>query len=210
MDVLTDVSIGRAAALSTATLHESAGRAGALPSFIKPLDPTMHMAGKALPVRCPTGDNLWIHRALAVAQPGEILVIDAGPDREFGYWGEVMATNAIARLLKGVVLTGGVRDSQRLIGLGLPTFSSSICIRGTAKDPLGKGSVGAPIQIGAVAIAAGDLIVGDADGLIALAPAIALAAIAAGERRDAEEKQILKRIRAGVSTLEIYNLPGVA
>ena len=92
---ISDALIAAAAELSAATLHEAAQRAGALPAAIRPVDASMRLCGRALPVRCPSGDNLWIHRALAVAQPGDVLVVDSG-EGAFGYWGEIMATAALA------------------------------------------------------------------------------------------------------------------
>lgn len=190
----------------SASLHEAAGRAGALPSHIKPLCSRMTLAGPALPVRCPPGDNLWIHRALLEARPGDILVVDCGSGDEFGYWGEIMATSALAQGVAGLVITGGVRDSLALIELGLPTFSGRVCIRGTGKDPAGDGAVGAPVTIGDVLIRKGDLIVGDADGVLALAAADAAQTVASARERDRKEIEILARVRAGEPTLEVYNL----
>src|SRR5262245_39235634 len=104
--------IDDAAGLSSASLHEASGKQGALPATLKPLSATMWVCGRALPVRCPKGDNLWIHRALAASAAGDVLVVDCGIDGlDFGYWGEVMATAAMARGLAGLVITGGVRDS---------------------------------------------------------------------------------------------------
>ena len=189
---------------STATLHEAAGRRGALPSVIKPIDAAMRLAGPALPVRCPPGDNLWIHRALAEARPGDVLVVDCGPGDEFGYWGEVMGTAAIARGVAGLVISGGVRDSLALIRLGLPTFSGRICIAGTGKDPAGDGAVGEPVRIGGVVIRKGDLVVGDADGVLVLSPEEAARAIPDARERDAKEAGILEQVRAGALTLDVY------
>lgn len=167
----------------------------------------MHLVGRAFPVRCPTGDNLWIHRALAIADRGDVLVIDAGPGGSaFGYWGEVMATAAMARGLAGMLITGGVRDSQRLAELGLPTFSTSITIRGTGKDPHGDGSISDPVRIGEIVVRRGDLILGDADGVVALSPEQAVRAVPLSEARDAAEGTIMERIRAGATTLDVYTL----
>jgi 4-hydroxy-4-methyl-2-oxoglutarate aldolase len=164
------------------------------------------MHGPALPVRCPPGDNLWIHRALDSAQPGEILVIDCGPGNEFGYWGEIMATAAISRGVAGLVITGGVRDSHDLIALGLPTFAGRVCIQGTVKDPKGDGAVGEPVRIGGTMIRKGDLIVGDGDGVLVLSPEVAAWAVPSARDRDAKEKVIIEQIKAGASTLDVYNL----
>lgn len=195
-----------AAGISSASLHEAAGRIGALPSVLKPVDRAMRACGPALPVRCPQGDNLWIHRAIAQASPGDILVVDCGPGDEFGYWGEIMATAAIVRGIGGLVITGGVRDSLELVTLGLPTFAGRICITGTGKDPKGDGAVGDPVRIGDIAIRAGDLILGDADGVLALRPEDADRAIPLARDRDAKEAGILEKIRGGALTLDVYNL----
>lgn len=196
----------QAAQLSSATLHESAGKAGALPSTIKPIDPAMVVCGRAYPVRCPPGDNLWIHRALADADPGEVLVVSVGPGIEFGYWGEIMGTAALSRGLAGLVIAGGVRDVAALRKLGLPTFSACISIRGTVKDPAGDGAIGAPVTIGDITVSRGDLVFGDADGVVALPPQLARAAIPASVAREAQEAIIMDRIRAGALTLDVYKL----
>jgi 4-hydroxy-4-methyl-2-oxoglutarate aldolase len=117
-----------------------------------------------------------------------------------------MATAAITRGVAGLVITGGVRDSQALIALELPTFAGRICINGTIKDPEGDGAVGDPVRIGGVSVRHGDLIVGDADGVIALQPEVAAWAVPAALERDDKELNILERIRAGALTLDVYNL----
>jgi 4-hydroxy-4-methyl-2-oxoglutarate aldolase len=203
---VSDALIASASKLSAATLHEAAQRAGALPAAIRPVDPAMRLCGRALPVRCPSGDNLWIHRALAVAQPGDVLVVDTGGGAGFGYWGEIMATAALARDLAGLVITGGVRDSLQLKALGLPTFSICLSILGTGKNAKGDGAVGEPVRIGEIVVRKGDLVFGDADGVVVLSPEIAAGAVAAGQARDADEVRILEQIRGGALTLDVYKL----
>lgn len=190
--------------MTTATLHEASGRRGALPAYLKPLASTMHMAGRALPVRCPAGDNLQIHHALAQARKDDVLVVEVGIGEDYGYWGEIMATAALARQLAGLVITGGVRDSLRLIELGLPTFARMIAIKGTGKDPGADGAVGEPVRIGEIVIRAGDLIVGDADGLVSFPASDVASVIEASERRDEAEVAIMEKLRAGASTLDVY------
>ncbi len=197
-----------AASLSTATLHEAAGRAGALPAAIKPLSAALGLCGRALPVRGPAGDNLWLHRAIHAARRGDVLVVDPEGEREYGYWGEVMAIAAIERGIAGLVINGGVRDSRRLIELGFPVFSAGVCIRGTSKRADGTGSIGAPIRIGTVTVHRDDLIVGDADGVVVIAEANVIDVVAEARQRDADEQTLFGRLRAGESTLSIYTLPG--
>lgn len=205
--MLSDQLLERASRLSSATVHEAAGKAGALPSFIKPLSPAMRLYGRALPVRSPPGDNLWLHRAIYRAKLGDVLVVDVGDGTEYGYWGEVMAVAAQVRQIAGLVISGGVRDQLRLIKLGFPVCAARTCIRGTRKDPRGDGQIGSPITIGEVTIRQGDLVLGDADGVIVLPASEAEASIQESEKRDALELSIFDRLRRGETTIEIYHLP---
>jgi 4-hydroxy-4-methyl-2-oxoglutarate aldolase len=212
---MTDTALGpaidtallaMAAKLSAATLHEAAHKAGALPAAIKPVDTAMRLCGRAFPVKCPPGDNLWIHRALAQAGPGDVLVVSVGEGVEFGYWGEIMGAAAKSRGISGLVISGGVRDVEALRRLGLPTFSACVSIRGTVKDRAGDGAIGEPVRIGDIAISRGDLVVGDADGVVVLTPDVACAAVVASFARDEQEAAIIERVRAGALTLDVYNL----
>jgi 4-hydroxy-4-methyl-2-oxoglutarate aldolase len=196
----------RAGQVGAASLHEAAGRIGALPHALKPISRGMRISAPAFPVQSPRGDNLWLHLALAEAPAGSVIVADVGEGESFGYWGEVMARAAIARGLAGLVLTGGVRDSARLAELGFPTFCASIAIQGTLKDFAGAGSLRAPVRIGEITVAAGDLIVGDDDGLVCIPDARAEEIVCASEHREADEADIFRRLEAGELTLDIYNL----
>jgi 4-hydroxy-4-methyl-2-oxoglutarate aldolase len=195
------------APLSSASLHEAGGRIGALPSAIRPVARGLTISGPAFPVRCPAGDNLWLHRAIYAAAAGEVIVADTGAGDEFGYWGEVMAVAAAARGIKGLVITGGVRDSERLGEIGFATFAGNVCIRGTGKDPNGDGAIGAPVTIGEVRIERGDFIFGDADGVVALPGSLAPAIAAKARQRDASEADIMRRLREGETTISIFKLP---
>jgi 4-hydroxy-4-methyl-2-oxoglutarate aldolase len=200
--IIQDIS-----AISTATAHEAAGKIGALPSRIKPLSPAMRLSGRALPVFSTPGDNLFLHHAIYAAQPGDVLVVDCGEASEFGYWGEVMAVAAQVREIAGLVITGGIRDGLRMIEMGFPVFASTTCIRGTGKDPLGPGSIGKTIRIGDLDVRAGDVVLGDSDGVVILPAERATQIIAESRRRDAAEQEIFARLRRGETTLDIYKLP---
>lgn len=206
---MTDVDLfSRAARLSTATVHEAAGRIGALPSTIKPLSVGQTLSGRAFPVKSPPGDNLWLHRAIYAAAAGDVLVIEAGDGVEFGYWGEVMALAAQVRGIAGLVITGGVRDSQRMVEMGFPVCSGAVCIQGTIKDPQGAGQLNQPVIIGEVTVNPGDWILGDADGVVVVPAERMLEVVNRSERRDAAEQDIFARLRAGDSTIAVYDLPG--
>jgi 4-hydroxy-4-methyl-2-oxoglutarate aldolase len=195
-----------AAALPAATLHEAAGRIGALPGSIRPVDPVFRISGPAVTVTCPNGDNLWIHRALCAAQPGDVLVIQTGPGADYGYWGEVMSTAARAIALGGLIIDGCVRDAPLLREIGFPVFARGLCIRGTIKDTEARGWINAPVLIGGIVIAAGDLIVGDEDGVVAVPQRIAATVIEAALAREIKEANMCRKLDAGAKTLDLLGL----
>lgn len=197
--------IARARALPSATVHEAAGRVGALPPAIKPMHPSMKLCGPAVTVHSPGGDNLWIHRALYVAKPGDVLVVYANEVHDYGYWGEIMSTAAQVRGLGGLVIAGGVRDIDLLERIGFPVFATGLCIRGTGKDHLARGWVNHPVLMGDITVHAGDLVLGDRDGVVVIGRERAAEVVQAAEQREAKEADVLKRIAAGERTLEVYN-----
>lgn len=197
--------IARARALPSATVHEAGGRVGALPPAIKPVHPSMKLCGPAVTVHSPGGDNLWIHRALYVAKPGDVLVVYANEVHDYGYWGEIMSTAAQVRGLGGLVIAGGVRDIDLLERIGFPVFATGLCIRGTGKDHLARGWVNHPVLMGDITVHAGDLVLGDRDGVVVIGRERAAEVVQAAEQREAKEADVLKRIAAGERTLEVYN-----
>jgi 4-hydroxy-4-methyl-2-oxoglutarate aldolase len=193
-----------AAGIQPATLHEAAGKIGALPSALKPVAPGIKLCGPAFTVHGPGIDNLWLHRALALAQPGDVLVAHVSGAYEAGYWGEVMSTMARQRGLAGVVIDGCVRDGELLAQIGVPVFARGLCLKGTGKDFGAIGWINSPVLIGDVTVHPGDLIAGDGDGLVVIPRAAVPAAIEASRKREAQEREILARLRAGEASLDIY------
>lgn len=206
LPALSPAIVQVARGLPSATLHEAAGKTGALPSAIKPVASGMRLCGPALTVHGPGGDNLWLHRALEVARPGDVVVAHVGGAHEHGYWGEIMTGMALARGLGGLVIDGCVRDGELLRGMNFPVFARGLCIRGTGKDFGAPGWINHPVRIGEVTVCAGDLVVADDDGVFC-APADGLdELVRKAQAREADEARILQRIRAGESTLDIYGL----
>ena len=197
-------ALDKARGFSAATLHEAGGKIGALPESIKPTAPAFRLCGPAVTVQSPPGDNLWLHRALYQAQPGDVLVVTVAGQHDHGYWGEVMSTAAKARNLGGLVLDACVRDGGLLEQIGFPVFARGLCIRGTGKDFAAPGWINYPILLGSVVVNAGDLMVADGDGVVAIPSARIEALLAAAAQRDLEEAAILKRLAAGERTLDIY------
>jgi 4-hydroxy-4-methyl-2-oxoglutarate aldolase len=190
--------------LGSATLHEAAGRIGALPSSIRPIVPKLRLAGAALPVSTPPRNNIWLHRAIARADRGDVLVAVTGGHTEAGYWGEIMTVGAIARGIAGLVIDGSVRDAEAIEALSFPVFARGLCIRGTSKDAGASGSLGKPVSIGDVRVERGDLVVGDADGVVVIPKAMAEDVVEKAREREAKEAEVMERLRKGASTLDVY------
>ncbi len=198
-------TVQAASALPTATLHEAGGRIGVMPREIRPVAAAFRVCGPALTVHSPGGDNLWLHRALYVARPGDVLVVHASGVHDHGYWGEIMSAAAKARRLAGLVIDACVRDGAMLETAGFPVFARGLCVRGTGKDFGATGWINHPLLFGDLCVDAGDLVVGDGDGVVVLPRARAAAIVAAAGEREAKEAEIVRRIEAGERTLEIYD-----
>jgi 4-hydroxy-4-methyl-2-oxoglutarate aldolase len=191
---------------SSATLHEAAGRVGALSSAIKPIAQGMRLGGPAFPLQLNPGDNLGLHHAIYSAPAGSVLVIDAFDYLEAGPFGEIMALAAQVKGLAGLVTSGSVRDKDAITALAFPVFSKGICIKGTAKDCPPR--IGMPVVIDGVMIEPGDMVLGDSDGVVVIPKAQAADVLQAAIEREAKEADIMRRIRQGERTLDIYHFKG--
>lgn len=197
--------VDAARVLPAATLHEAGGRIGVMPSAIKPVAASFRVCGPAVTVHSPPGDNLWLHRAIYVAQPGDVLLVHVGGGHDWGYWGEIMSAAGHARHLGGLVIDGCVRDGAVLEQFGFPIFARGLCIRGTGKDFGARGWINHPVLFDDLTVNAGDLVVGDTDGVVVVPRERAAEVVAAASAREIREAAIVERIRAGERTLEVYN-----
>ena len=189
---------------SSATIHEAQGRRGALDSDIKPVDRRMKFCGPATTVVCAPQDNLMLQVGIHYAQPGDVLIVSAGEYREAGTFGDVLGTAMHTKGLAALVTDSGVRDTDDLIELGLPVFSRSVCIKGTVKETLGP--INHPIIMGGQLIEPGDVIKGDADGVVLVKAADVEWVIGACAAREADEAETREKYRAGGTTIELCNL----
>jgi 4-hydroxy-4-methyl-2-oxoglutarate aldolase len=194
---VSDLARGHAGA----TLAEAAGLPVALASALRPLWPGARLCGPAFTVQGAGGDNLALHHAVPRAPAGSVLVADVGGAR-FGHWGEILTVAAQQRDLRGLLIDGGVRDADALERLAFPVFSRRNSIRGTRKDF--PGVLAGPVTVGGVVVHAGDLIVGDADGVVALPAADVEQILDRADARAAHEAELIAQLRQGRTTLELY------
>ncbi|WP_028998867.1 4-carboxy-4-hydroxy-2-oxoadipate aldolase/oxaloacetate decarboxylase [Azohydromonas australica] len=191
--------------LGTATVYEAQGAKGALDQGMKPIDPTVRLAGPVLTVDARPADNLILHYAVLQAKPGDVLVVDAKGFMEAGPWGDVLTLQAMKLGIAGLVINGCVRDANLIIDLKFPVFCRGLSIKGTGKNQPGK--VNVPITIGDAVIRPGDIIVGDRDGLVVVAADEVDMAIEKSLAREEKEVKQREAIEAGTSnTVELLNL----
>jgi 4-hydroxy-4-methyl-2-oxoglutarate aldolase len=188
--------------LGSATLGESGGLA--TDRRLKAVWPGATLAAPAYPVRCTPGDNLAVHVGVTTAPRGSVLVVDVGRVIDRGYWGEVLTTAAEAAGLAGLVIDGGVRDVAALQQHGFAVFSSTIALTGATKDQ--PGTVGQPVKIGGVSVAAGDWVVGDTDGVTVVPAGQVDDIMAAGLAREAKEADFFSALEAGSTTIDLLHL----
>ncbi|WPB57706.1 4-carboxy-4-hydroxy-2-oxoadipate aldolase/oxaloacetate decarboxylase [Xylophilus sp. GOD-11R] len=190
--------------LGAATVYEAQGAKGALDSGMKPIDPTVRLAGPAFTVDCRPADNLMLHYAVMKARPGDVLVVDAKAFMEAGPWGDVLTIQAMKVGIAGLVINGCVRDANLIIELGFPVFCRGLSIKGTGKNQPGRVQV--PVCIGDVQIHPGDIVVGDRDGLAVVPAGEVDAAIASAVQREEKEAGQREAIGRGVMTAELLGL----
>jgi 4-hydroxy-4-methyl-2-oxoglutarate aldolase len=197
--------LARLAELGSATVYEANGQSGAFEAGLKPLDPTRTLVGRAVTLDLPPADNWYIHVAMLQAGPGDVLVVDAKGYLEAGPWGDVLTCAAQQRGMAGLVIDGAVRDSRDIIASGFPVYARGLSIKGTTKVVPGR--VNVPVLVGGVTVNPGDIIIGDADGLVRVPPHELHDALASSEARAAKEAAFRDRIRAGENTLDLLGLP---
>lgn len=153
------------------------------------------MAGPALTIKCRPGDNLMLHKALKIAQPGDVIVVDAGGDLTNAITGEIMIGEAKLKGYGGVVINGAIRDSDVIGKDSFPVFAAGVTHRGPYKD--GPGEINVPIAIDGMVIHPGDLIIGDADGILCVPLAQVEKMLAAAEQKQVIESRMIADIASG-------------
>lgn len=185
--------------LASATIHEASGRKGYVDCAIKPINRGIRVCGPAFTVQCAAGDNIMLHKALERAQPGDVIVANVGGAYDYGYFGNLMATSAIAKGLGGLCIDGCVRDGAEMIASGFPVFARGLCIRGTGKGTLGL--VNYPTVFGGQTVFPGDLIIGDDDGLVVVRREDCQAVLEKSRARVENETVKEATLKTGVSSV---------
>ena len=196
--------IDRLAVAGTATVHEAIGRVGYVGPHLKPIQLDTKIAGSAVTVLSHPGDNIMIHAAVEMCQPGDVLVVANTAPSTHGMFGDLLATSLIARGVRGLVIDAGVRDTADLRSMGFPVWAQHVSCQGTVKNS--PGSVNVPVILGGVTVQPGDVVCADDDGVVIVERADAAWALERSDARLAREEQMRVTLESGELGVDVYGL----
>ncbi|NOT61293.1 MAG: 4-carboxy-4-hydroxy-2-oxoadipate aldolase/oxaloacetate decarboxylase [Acidobacteria bacterium] len=182
-------------AQGSATVSEAQERTGLMQPYMRPIYPTARVAGSAITVLCHPGDNIMIHAAIEICQPGDVLIVATTSSSTCGMFGELMGTSCQTHNIRGLIVDAGIRDVAELTTMGFPVWAKAISAQGPLKAV--PGSVNVEIVCAGVTVRPGDVVVGDTDGVVIVPREHAAEVARIGQERVEREEQVRARLKAG-------------